>query len=471
LTEGTKMKVLWPNRKGLLAVVGILLAILIVKIVLFLTTKPRVTTDYVAKLNQLTCPANYDPNENAASSYQKAFDVYIEMPAGLKRQYVNWPTDFNSADQTLLTQWIESNLKAIEYFKVAADKPYYWLERKAKQDSDMRSLDIPEFSFLHQLAQTIIWDAKLKVINGNHAGAFENVAACFSAGKQKCRAPCLALDRQCGLSLQRMAMYSAVAIMIKIQIPSSELFELQNKLQAIGKCSFDASISKLALYDILQRTYVYKLNGNGRLAWSQKQNYCISSPDIPSWLIIKDCFIGPTENEIKKQIEEFYEKLKPLATMTPWQLEHTKPNYFKNLDMLQFKTLPLYVYGIDYRKDFLNYHAVCAQMEALITTIAILRFKQDKGHFPDTLNDLLKDKYISELPPDPYSDKSLIYKPMGNDFQLYSVGSDFSDNGGFSESVKELLTQSATSRMPGMSGGIPQKDIDIIYWPVLHKNI
>ena len=71
------MKLSRPNKKWILAAIGLLLALFILKIVLFLIAKPKVTVDYVAEYNKMTRPQNYDPSDNAALYCRKAFDGRI----------------------------------------------------------------------------------------------------------------------------------------------------------------------------------------------------------------------------------------------------------------------------------------------------------------------------------------------------------------------------------------------------------
>ena len=68
--------------------------------------------------------------------------------------------------------------------------------------------------------------------------------------------------------------------------------------------------------------------------------------------------------------------------------------------------------------------------DALVTTIALLRHRQDKGRWPDSLEELAIDAYIRNVPTDPFSGKPLAYEPMGETFLLYSLGLDFDDDGG-----------------------------------------
>jgi len=133
------MKPLRPSKKWILATIGLLAVLLILKILLLLTAKPKITVDYVAEYKRTSGVQNYDPDENAAPYYQKDFDTFVEPPDKFKYPHIDWPEDFNSAEQALLQEWLTSNRQAFEYFREAVDKPYYWLEREAKEDNSLDS--------------------------------------------------------------------------------------------------------------------------------------------------------------------------------------------------------------------------------------------------------------------------------------------------------------------------------------------
>jgi len=69
-------------------------------------------------------------------------------------------------------------------------------------------------------------------------------------------------------------------------------------------------------------------------------------------------------------------------------------------------------------------------VEAFIATVAILRYKQDNGNYPENLSELLEAGLLKELPMDPFSNKPVVYRKMDDDFTLYSVGLNFEDDGG-----------------------------------------
>ena len=58
------------------------------------------------------------------------------------------------------------------------------------------------------------------------------------------------------------------------------------------------------------------------------------------------------------------------------------------------------------------------------------RYQQETGQYPANLKELVEAGYIKELPMDPYSEKPLAYKRTQDNFMLYSVGSNFKDDGG-----------------------------------------
>jgi hypothetical protein len=68
--------------------------------------------------------------------------------------------------------------------------------------------------------------------------------------------------------------------------------------------------------------------------------------------------------------------------------------------------------------------------EATVAILALFAYKAKEGRFPESLQQLVDKELILSVPMDPYSDAPLVYKAAGNRFTLYSVGEDFTDNGG-----------------------------------------
>ena len=143
------------------------------------------------------------------------------------------------------------------------------------------------------------------------------------------------------------------------------------------------------------------------------------------WLAL----FGPDRKGTEAIVDKYFAYIETLKNQTPWQL---KSKDIKSDDDIQKmckgnfieEAVPS-VYGL-----IELYQRHKAKESALITTISILRYKEDKGQLPENLDQLVSTEYLNELPMDPYSDGSLVYRRIGDYFMIYSLGADFDDDGG-----------------------------------------
>jgi hypothetical protein len=447
-------------KRWLSAVAGFLFVLIVLKIAFVLTAKPKITVDYVAEYNKITRPANYDPNDNAAPYYQKAFDAFVKMPIELRELRVNWPADLNSAGQALLENWLASNSQSFEYFKIAANKPYYWLERYPSEDNNMLSILLPDLSLLKRLSEALLWNAKLAALKGQPQTVLEDIIDCYRVGCQKCRTPSSLTNQLGGMTLKGRAINSALLVLDKTQLDSSALKSFQTALQAeFDNDAYvpDFEAEKLPLYDAIQRTFIDNGRGTGRLAWSKTAGFAIIHYE---WTDIKmqlNCFTGPTRNRTIEQIGKVFAISNKIMTKTPWQIKNQGYGYLEEVERISNGNFLLKIFYIGPESISNIYYKTRAQTEALITVLAILRFKTDNGRLPATLDELVSAGYLQSVPMDPYSDGPLVYKPDKHNFKLYSVGEDFVDDGGSDEAKKIQVSADSYHYQP---------PLDIVYWPV-----
>ncbi|MFA5292047.1 MAG: hypothetical protein WC496_03335 [Phycisphaerae bacterium] len=438
----------------------LLIVILVLVSIFFYMTRgqPKVTIDYTAEYNKISQPANYDPNQNAAELYQAAYENLIQKPKQLQRgdaAYAEWPTDFNIVEDEIIKKWLTENEKSLQIFRMASLKPYLWIE--ASSADGMISIKYPEWTYLfYDLIEAVLWDAKTNAAKGEYARAIEDISACCRLSFQRCNnSPVFLMSMYNSLRQRQKAMYTAMLILKKSKITESATISFQQDIERITdthSCVFDFSAEIMLLHDVVQRTYVYKPDESGLLAWKKKSDY-YTLCDTGPWPIIKSCFVGPTQKEVKKQINSYYDQLTAAYTLTPWQLHQEKPDFFDKLFLgCQPGTLVLYVYGSDFAGVYYDYYDTEAQYQALLTTIAVLRFNRDKGRLPNNLDELVQTEYLKKLPVDPYSNKPLIYKVEADDFKIYSVGKNFTDEGGEGSFYPSWIGTS----------GLPQ---DLVYWP------
>jgi hypothetical protein len=445
------MKPLRPNKKWVLAAIGLLLVLLIAKTALFLAAKPKVTVDYIVEYNKTSRPQNYEPDQNAAPYYQKAYDTFVDVPDELKsyikklrKPYINWPTDFNNAEQALLEKWLISNTLAFEYFREALSKPYYWLERKANKDNYIGSMTTPDLAYLQELTEALTWDAKLKAVNGQFQSAFESILNCYKAGNQKCCPNLFLIEQHVGLRTKTTAIEDSFIILDRSQVDNKALKFLQDNLQEeIDNEAYIPSIQaeNFLLYDALQRLFIDNGKGTGRLAWSAGFYITLCAELDKSSLDVKCerlkrriycCFVGPTRNEIKEQIKKVTTLSDKAMTKTPWQIQNEGDNYLMEIRNINKSNFFLEILGINPESIFFSYHKTKSQTNALIAVLAILRYKAETGIFPESLDKLVFSGYLQGVPRDPYSNKPLVYKGAEDDFMLYSVGANFEDDNGAS---------------------------------------
>ncbi len=465
-----KTKPIRLNKKWILVAIELLLALFILKIALLLTAKPKITVNYTAEYNRTSRPQNYDLNDNAAPYYQKAFDAFVDMPDKLRKPLVNWPTDFNSTEQALLEKWVISNSQAFEYFRIAVNKPYYQLERQAKEDDNMFSVMLPELIPSRELTKALIWDAKLKAIKGQFQAAFEDILDCYRAGHHKCRPLLFLTIQHTGLGIKQATVQNAFIILDKSKVESEDLKFFQNVLQTeLDNDAYVPSIQaeKYFLYDVLQRTFIDNGKGTGRLAWRVGWFYKLRSTWANLKQRLKSCFVGPTRNQIVQQTEQVLTISNQIMVKTPWQIKNEGYNYFEEIENINNSNFFLQIFGVSPKSTFHLYHKTSTQTEALIAILAVFRFKADTNQLPKTLDELVSAGYLQSIPMDPYSSGPLVYKLTEDNFELYSVGEDFSDDGGVIEVVNKARQE------PGFRGTIIAPYVhspDIAYWPVKDLN-
>ena len=141
---------------------------------------------------------------------------------------------------------------------------------------------------------------------------------------------------------------------------------------------------------------------------------------------------------------------------TPWQIKNDTFDYLSKIE--EIKNYHIFFARFGFYPNALvdHYNKSRAQTDALITVLAILRYKYDTGQLPESLDKLIVAGYLKAIPKDPYSDGSLIYKITEDGFTLYSVGEDFTDDGGIIDRDK------VSWREISLNLHVP----DIVYWPV-----
>lgn len=397
-------------------------------------------TNYTELFNKYV-QAGRDESINAAPYYKKSFDLIAELPADFNSSELQvWPSDLTEKKLNAVKEWINANKASLEQFKIGSQKEAYWVEQKGKL-SDSKFSDLSKF---RMICLALLFKAKLNTINGDFSGGFSDIFSVYQAGNQLSNKNFL-IYQLVGNALRFTASDATFEILQKYPLNTSYLKELQEKFVSLSARTekFDFYPERMFIYDYLNSLFTDDGKGDGFLTEKtiNEKIFLLNKTEQN----IQQCKSLKRNSTIKiteKQLD-YFEQIKD---KTPYQLKILDANKVLyemagNNVLAQNVRPTLMVMGL--------YFGGKNKTEALISTLAILRYKTDKKELPDSLEKLVSAGYLDKLPLDVCSGGMLVYKKSGNDFILYSFGGDFDDDNAKIR-VKTIM----------------QKDGDIVFWPL-----
>jgi hypothetical protein len=454
--------------------IGVLILCFIAYSVYISLGKPTIDVNYVEEATRLARPVA-DESLNAAPIYQKAMDAYKEPPlvkdeTGTKEISLldaikgkDWVTELTEEELALLKQWLSDNADASELFKQASEKPHCWWKREAK-DNVVMAILLPELSPLKKIARMTVWQAKLKAYDGHTEEAFDDLLACYRAGRHL-KGPRFLVEQLVGIGIQAISMQNVLVILNNQEVDSQLLKNLQVRLEKlVAEDTYTANyeVERFFALDFIQRCYTNNGRGSGHIIPGRIQELMHGTEEafLPSAFLSSLAMSIAIANrgEISLEFEKIYSTAQEWAYKTPWQLHEEKVD--SDMGLVNWSTLkqarywPVSVLMPALGAVNRTAHRHKTQVDAMITTLAIIRFKQSTGNYPENLEGLVAAGYLKKIPLDPFSDKPLVYKKTDGNFILYSVGLNLEDDGG--QSGKDDKGQ---VKKWGDSG-------DAIFWPV-----
>ena len=341
-----------------------------------------ISKNYVDELNKLGI-AGRSESDNAAPFYQKAMELYVKEPEGLKVTIGGWPKELPAQEQA--RKWVKDNNTALEQLQLGSQKSYCFF----KHTGEKLQVDMPYLPAIRELAYTLQARVIIQAEEGNINSAINDIVTLYKYGSHVAAGPKPLVEKQEGWSVKSLSITAAFNILEKEMLDASMMKDLQDKLEQVYTEydePFDIRYEKFYLQEQVETTPEYQ---------SQK------------------AFL---ENAL-----EYYDTV---SAKTPWQLhtEQTQSTAAENPLIENLGPSIDRVIEIDYRSR--------AETQALITTLAILRYNTERDGYPTDLPELVSVGYIKEVPIDPFSDKFMIYIRIRENFTLYSYGADYDDDGG-----------------------------------------
>jgi len=415
---------------------------------------PNPKVDYVAKINELA-RAGRDETLNAAAYYQKAIDLYVEMPRELQPLQRNrrglwglWPADLPAREQLVPKQWVQSNSEALSQLELGTKKPYYWLQ-KSSPDGTAMEIQLPELHEFRELGRAITWRAKLTAAEGNIDKAVADIITCYRFGLHVTDAPFL-VEQLVGISIRALALGNTFKILDRTEMGQASMKSLQRQIEQLSTDESyipDMRAEKVSMLDIIQRTFTDDGKGDGQIhTESLKPMLTMQSRQTQSLEKLQ-------RRQTTEEVEKLYEYFDFIAQKTPWQWKNEQINPEKEIEKIMEGNAFVQIFCPAFVRVALIFARLRAETDALITTLALLRYKSAKGQLPENLDELVSAGYLEALPTDPFSGRPFVYKRLGDDFMLYSFGQDCDDDSG---------TRS--------KWGTGEKGGDQVFWPVEQKS-
>ena len=425
---------------------GILILCLIAYVVWFLSGKPVITTNYVAELNKIVRPVA-DESLNAAPFYQKSVELYEEKSSDETKELLGTKYDEATAEQKkLIGKWLNDNKEILDSLIAGTNKPYYWLKYEGE---DMMSVVMPNLANFRRLTYSLRCRVWLSAEQGRYESTFDDIKSCYRLG-QHLRGDKTLIEQLVGIAIEAVAVQTLRDILSEHQFDSAILAKLQQDFeQMISDEDFVVSFKaeKLFMYDVIQRCFTEDRLGGGHLylgrlvsiseSWSEVPEYsipliiCRTILSPQTWPgAIKVLFIHPNKQESREMADRCYDFWERVACKSPAQIRAENIDIQKeSLEIVKGNILLTMLAPALGRVIEISYR-LPADVKSTLTIIAILRYRQQIGDYPENLDNLIEAGYLKELPMDPFSDKPLVYKKTDDDFILYSVGLNFEDDGG-----------------------------------------
>ena len=394
---------------------------------------PNPKVDYVAKINELA-RAGRDETLNAAPFYQKAIDLYVEMPRELQPLQRNrrglwglWPADLPAKEQLVPKQWVQSNSQALSQLELGAKKPYYWLH-KSSPDGAVMGVQMPELAKFRQLGRAITWRAKLTVAQGNIDKAVADIVTCYRFGLHMSSEPLL-VEQLVGISIRALALGNTFKILDRTEMGQASMKSLQRQIEQLStdeSCIPDVRAENFSILDIIQRMFTDDGKGNGRIHMESVKPLLTMTMQSQQTQSLEKL----QRRQTTESVEKLYEYFGFIARKTPWQWKNEQINPEKEIKKIAEGNAFVQMFCPAFVRVPQIFARCRAETDALITTLALLRYKADKGQLPEKLHELVSAGYLKALPNDPFSASQFVYKRIGGDFILYSFGTDCDDDGG-----------------------------------------
>ncbi len=389
------------------------------------------THDYGSELAALSRDLiELGEEENAWPHYVRASALIVEGPAGLDRADLQmWPGDLPSVDVRALRTWISDNERAIAEFELGTQKVY------CLRDYTIAPFrEIVEVPFLRKgltLTSLLLARAKTNQIEDRLPQVISDLYTCYQFAEQLV-GPRPINELLVGVNVRINTTRAAMQIAAHGRSEVACLRELHGLSQARtvhGPALIDFAGERIVVHQYVQGVFTDDGAGEGHIPLNVIARLMTlpsySRHDVRAWTKL-------SRRRTVRQADELFAYFDGVKGCTPFELYGVGRSMHARAREIASDNALLLVNVDKLVGAYLRAYRARAMEDGLAVTIAILQFSLTHGHPPDALTSLVREGYLEFLPVDPFSGSPFKYKRIGDDFLLYSLGSDFDDDGGMS---------------------------------------
>ncbi len=454
--------------------VGIVVLYIVLCSLRLFVGSPSLKVDYLAWLSDRTREGRAE-SLNAKPHFDKAAGLVKDKELfDLCRRIARMrPSDMNEADRKTLADVAQHNADACETLRQGVTKPYYWVQYEIavnepvpegvigpEGDLDGRSSD-PAMAFgratvvsapgYRRLAQAFHIATVWRACQGDVGGALDDCLVLMDFGMHL-EGRGTQLEQLVGTAIEVIGHSTVFTVLDCYDVPASDLARIQARmadLYARHACVMDVAGERAVYLALIQQMFTDDGRGNGHVL---KRGLPLAASGWTDGIASLLLFGYPDRREMTSRIEAFWDEYQLVLETEPYrpQYEERKAQWM-----------------VPAQESFLLRMSIPAQerlvalawrlktgRRALLTNMAMMRYVQDKGHYPLSLDALLADGYMKELPLDPYSGKAFGYRRTDKGFVLYRWGENLTDDGG-----RQATGQDGKPHMWTSNG-------DWVFWPV-----
>lgn len=471
---------LWHFKRLCLWALGVFALLYLGLAIYFVSGKPTLSTDYVAKINARV---------GTVPESERAWPVYRDLAAALKADPALDPkTDLGfyglGPTQTArrwekVSAWLKANPQMLALADQATSKPrmgfIYGSNGTAKEFFDSRnqsapdpnapffnsvtSLLLPQLTKMRTVAEMIAGDARLAAEEGDAQRWMKRIEQLRVVADQS-REPGFLINYlvMIGIEAMRLTQIERMLVERPNLLSDDQLAELAHRNAWYrGKSDLiNYELERMGFADVIQRIYTDDGHGDGRISPRGLNNFhLISNPNDTQGLFpsggnyaieLTKVALSPAAVLVMASRKEMTDKYNAYMDRSearlhrPWHQYVNDPLFVEiqginrsTRDSLKYALLNMLMPSLD--RSNVTAERLATHRDAMQIAIALELFKRRTGNYPNNLSDL-SPRLLPAVPADPCDGLPMRYKLVDGKPLVYSIGVDLDDDGGTFPTVR-----------------------------------